>query len=859
MSFLRFLATAALMSLLPAVAWPAPSPRNIVLLAVDGLDFTQTPAVLALRRRSRVFERAYWPHPLSGVSRAALFLGRRPEQTGLWTEADHRPEESTLLSEAFARAGYATARVGRTVGGALEARSPWDRTLSFSPSADTGQQVATLLAEPRAKPLFVAASFDDLGGTVIVAQAGKGPAGAAHPAIAYADLPFAARPGQRHPATQPTDEAVREAHRLQDERTRRFDAQLARIVATLDQRQLWDSTVVVLVGLQAPALGDQGVLSRFDVLFEESLHAPLLVAVPGLPKPGDATRAVVDVTDLYPTLLELAGVAPMPPTDGRSLARQLRDPEAPGRAAVASVARRNAGHLGRSVRTTRWRFTEWPDGSHELYDHQADPHEYTNLAARPEQAATVAAMKALVRAHEPRSERAAGAAPVPPAGRRPNVLFILADDANMHLGTYGYPVQTPNIDRLARLGRRFEHAYVQVPSCNPSRTSLLSGWQPERTDVWDNIRRPTPPGMHPLEDEFAASGYFTAEIGKIWETRFAKFFKWDVSEYFPALPAGTPTSPPNAQRDKKEEGGRDPTNLASFWRKTDNPDQDEADGRRARRVAQLISETRDRPFFIALGFGKPHLRWSVPRRYFDLYDPATIHLPPNPPDDSTDIPEIAIDDHVSRAGRFYLGREDNTPADLQRQAIAAYYATVSFVDAQLGVVLEAMDRQKLWDDTIVVFASDNGYHLGEHRSDMWRKDTLFEEGVHVPLIMTAPGLANPGVAAPAPVELLDLYPTLVELAGLPSVPGLDGRSLAPILRDPAAEVRSAARSWRRVDPPELGVSIRSGKWRYTEWPDGSEELFDLDRDPAQRQDLAGRAENAAIQADLRVRSRELVP
>jgi iduronate 2-sulfatase len=849
---------AALLAALPASAPSSPRRPDIVLLCVDGLGLAPTPAMEALSRHARVFERAYLSHPAATVGRAALYLGRRPENTRIWGEAEQRPADVVALPEAFARGGYATVRIGRALGGPLEAQVKWDRTLVPSANEDTAAHVAAVLSTPHDRPLFLSAGFDDLGPVVAAAEAVGSRGGAVHPAIAFADLPYGGRPGKRATLAPPGQPARTEARRIQAQRTQAFDAQLARIVAVLDGEHRWENTIVVLVGMQAPALGEQATGGRADVLFEESLRVPLVIATPDVTSPG-VTAAFVDTADVYPTLLALASLPSVADSDGKSLLPLLRDPKTSGHEAVASVVRREAGHLGRSLRTARWRFTEWPDGSLELYDHDADPHEYTNLARRAEHAKTVAEMKTLLE----RTPSAPNKEPAPPPQHRPNVLLIVLDDAAMHMGTYGFPAKTPNIDRLARVGRRFDRAYATVAICSPSRTAILTGWQPERSDVWDNIHMPRRPGMIPLEEHFAAHGYFTAQIGKVWESRFAKSFPWDVSEYFPGLnaPAGPLTAAQRkawrAELAEAPPGGRDPNDISTYWKKTDTSDEQEADGRRARRVVQLLEEPRDKPFFIALGFGKPHLRWSVPRRYFDLYDPAKIQLPPNPPNDGDDIPEIAIEPEISRPGRFYVGHEDNIPPEMQRQAVAAYYATISFVDAQLGVVLEALDRLHRWQDTIVVLTSDHGFHLGEHRGDMWRKDTLFEEGVHVPLIVAAPGLADVGAPAAAPVELLDLYPTLVELAGLPVVGDIDGQSLLPMLRDPKTEVRTFAESWRRVQTPTVAVSVRSGRWRYTQWPDGSEELFDLDKDPQEHDNLVGRAEGPL--AELRARRAELVP
>jgi uncharacterized sulfatase len=186
----------------------------------------------------------------------------------------------------------------------------------------------------------------------------------------------------------------------------------------------------------------------------------------------------------------------------------------------------------------------------------------------------------------------------------------------------------------------------------------------------------------------------------------------------------------------------------------------------------------------------------------------------------------------------------------RREAIAAYHASVSFIDAQVGVLMETLDRLRLWNDTVVVLLGDHGFHLGEHHG-LWRKDTLFEETLRTPLIIAAPQVQRPGEAAKSEVELLDLYPTIVELAGLPRVPGLDGTSLAPLIRDPEQRIRTGALSFRKAKAPPLGVSMRTARYRYTEWPDGSEELYDHASDPGETRNLVRDPAAAAALGELR--------
>jgi len=791
----------------------------------------RTPNLDRLAARGRRFDRAYGQYPSLTPSRLALLLGRRPETTRLWSAPESREalRGAVPLPEAFHAAGYFTARVGPLVGAAAESVVTWDRAddLASGDAGATVQRAVEVLAQREEGPFFLAVGFDAssverlppadfvrlydprslrlpleprLDGLPLLALADHG-AGAGSP-------------------SPPLSDDLRRRRLAADlAHVSHVDAQVGVLFAELDRLGLTGSTVAVVVGDTAP----RGSWPRPDVLFEDALRAALVMAGPGIGAPGRASDRLVELVDVYPTLLDLAGLPKGSGLDGTSLGPLLADPMRPVKEAAVSVVQRVADTLGRSVRTDRWRYTEWPDGSRELYDHDQDPGEFHNLAFGSRGDATLRELRGLL-------ERGGHAARVTPttAGARPaalpkpNVLLVMVDDLNVRLGCYGYPVRTPAADRLAREGRRFDRAYCQVPSCSPSRTSLLTGWRPERTGVWDNLQAPRErlTGAVPLQEHFHANGYFTARVGKIYHGPFEDQFRWDLAEHTPYLPGDEAWEP--LPRKEREQAG----SAARPWTATDNRDEDEPDGRTARRVARLIEQHKDRPFFIAAGFNKPHIHWVAPRRYFDLYPPDRIVLPAEPSDDRDDIPEIAIFRKAPRSpGRFLGGTGDRDDA-FRREATAAYYACVSFVDAQVGVLLQTLDRLKLRDRTIVVLLGDHGFHLGEH-GGLWRKNTLFEESLRVPFILAAPGLKQPGLAARGLVESLDLYPTLLELAGLPGVPGLEGTSLAPLLEDPRRTVKTAAFSMAPRSPPELGRSLRTERWRYTEWPDGGRELYDL--------------------------------
>ncbi len=412
------------------------------------------------------------------------------------------------------------------------------------------------------------------------------------------------------------------------------------------------------------------------------------------------------------------------------------------------------------------------------------------------------------------------------ASQRLNVLLIAVDDLNRRLGCYGDPyAKTPNIDRLAKWGVVFRRAYCQYPLCNPSRTSLLSGMYPTATRVTDNE---TPPRTH-LDDiaflpqHFRQNGYFTARVGKIFHGGMDDARSWDVSEEARRR---------QRRRRQTEEGGglvgpsrRQVGELN--WAMTENDDADEPDGAIARRVVALLEEHlqkgKGQPFFLAAGFHKPHLSWVAPKRYFELHDPAKMPLPQTPPDDLSDIPNIALT----------LRPEERRMNEEQiRLAVRAYYACVSFIDAQVGILLDALDRLDLWENTIVVLFGDHGFHLGEH-GGLWRKNTLFEESAGAPLIIAAPNVKGSGKPCFHTVEFVDIYPTLGELCGL-AVPGhkLEGLSLVPLLQNPDEEWDKPALTFVRRRKV-LGVSIRTERWRYTEWDEGRQgaELYDHRNDP----------------------------
>lgn len=461
----------------------------------------------------------------------------------------------------------------------------------------------------------------------------------------------------------------------------------------------------------------------------------------------------------------------------------------------------------------------------------------------------------------PRPANQAATQPVA-AKRPPNVLFIMADDLNMNLGVYGHPmVKTPNIDRLAARGVSFANAYCNYPLCNPSRTSLLSGLRPDTTGVVGNDQNLK--GVVWLPEYFGHNNYFTARVGKIEHGADSggRMINWTSQE-------------------KSLRGGNAPLVMEDFWaaqdagktpvwiqprqiveyRASNRRDEDETDGKTARRIVELMEERlklnqenpkQAQPFFLAAGLFRPHLPFIAPKKYFDMYPPESIVLPKEyePVGDRDDIPAIAL-----------TGAERNKSDIEKKRTIAAYYACITFMDAQVGVMLDGLDRLGLRDNTVVMLMGDHGFQLDEHagrggNEGVWRKSMLFRESTRTPLIVSAPpGVlpgARAGVISNRVVEFVDIFPTLNELAGLSPLPALDGVSFAPLLTNPEQTWKSAV--FTQVTRGKImGRSAQTERYRYSEWgsPDASE-LYDHQSDPKEYRNLAKDPASSAILSQMR--------
>jgi len=425
-----------------------------------------------------------------------------------------------------------------------------------------------------------------------------------------------------------------------------------------------------------------------------------------------------------------------------------------------------------------------------------------------------------------------------PVSRR-NVLFIAIDDLNDWVGCLGgHPdVKTPHLDRLAARGLLFTNAHCAAPLCNPSRAALMTGIRPSRSGVYDNRQpfRKAAPAREAvtLAQHFMAQGYRVVGGGKIFHGAFPDPASWQ--EYFPSQ---TQNKPPDPVPPKRPANGI--PNAAQFdWAPLEAPDSAMGDWKVAEWARSELARKHDRPFFLAVGFFRPHLPWYVPRKYFEMYPAERVTLPAVKDDDLDDIPPM---------GRKFARPEGDHRNVLRygqwRQAVQGYLASISFVDAQVGRVLEALEGSPHAGDTTVVLWSDHGWHLGEKLH--WRKFALWEEATHNVLIIAAPGLTRPGSRCSRPVSLMDIYPTLVELCELPRRPRLEGVSLAPLLGDPQAVwERPAVTTYLRGNH-----SVRSERWRYIRYRDGSEELYDHLNDDLEWHNLAARPECHAVKQEL---------
>lgn len=437
------------------------------------------------------------------------------------------------------------------------------------------------------------------------------------------------------------------------------------------------------------------------------------------------------------------------------------------------------------------------------------------------------------------------------AARRPNVLFIVADDLNLALGCYGHPVvKTPNIDGLARRGVRFDRAYCQVPLCCPSRASFLTGLRPDSTGIWDNDMdiRVKHPDIVTLPQHFKNSGWFSAREGKMFHMNVpmgvgTPQFQDEASWNHNGSPQGMEDMSPGTLHQLTPKSNR---GVAIDWMSVDEA-KGQADEDAASRTIALLEERRNEPFFMGLGFVRPHVPLVAPARFFDMYPLSVCEPIKNPPGDEDDLSPMF------RKIRPDLWNHMDMDEAKQREALRGYYATTSFMDEQLGRVLGALDSMQLRDNTVIVFASDHGWHLGEHTR--WQKRSLLEESARVPLIVCDPRRRIRDRSTKALVEMVDLYPTLSELAGLPTPDHCEGQSFVPLLNSPNRRWKRAAFTHFQTAETR-GNGVRMPNYHYMEWrsPDGrvEEELYDSRKDPREFRNVVALAAYSRQREQARV-------
>lgn len=439
-----------------------------------------------------------------------------------------------------------------------------------------------------------------------------------------------------------------------------------------------------------------------------------------------------------------------------------------------------------------------------------------------------------------------------PKKDRPNVLFIIADDLNTQIGCYGSPfVKTPNIDRLATSGVRFEKAYCQFPLCGPSRNSMLTGLYPNSTGILANaqIFRQTIPSHVSLPQAFRRAGYYTGRIGKLYHYNVPKsvgtFGHDDPGSWeFAMNPAGC-----DRLLEEDQIFSLNPKNFGGTlsWFASPRPDHEHTDGLVAADANWVLQRCakEQRPFFLAVGFYRPHTPYVAPKPYFENYPLSQMPVVEGVEEDQRDIPPMGLASQKKE--------QNGMSRQLRQEAVQAYFASITFMDAQVGLILNQLDALGLRDNTIIVFTSDHGYHLGEH--GLWQKQSLFEQSARVPFILAGPGIVASSEVT-QPVGLIDLFPTLAQLCDVETPQNLQGQSLRPMLENPATDV---GRGWaisqvvrsRRGQERVFGYSLRTSKYRFTLWGDGEDgiELYDHQIDPSELTNQSTNPNYATILAE----------
>lgn len=654
------------------------------------------------------------------------------------------------------------------------------------------------------------------------------------------------------------------------------DAMMGRVLDALGKSPYADNTIVVLWSDHGYHHGEKGDWGK-HTLWERTSSVPFIWAGPNVAK-GKKSDVTVSLIDMYPTFVEMCNLPiPEQKLEGESLASTLADPDS-AKDRHVYLPHMNPGEY--AIINRDWRYIHYQADEEELYDVKADPNEWDNLASdtnyddvkatlrsfAPSQFAKSAPKRNVKRDLEidgetfrwaKSSKQSARGSSGTNKRKRKNILLIVCDDLNTHVPFSGYEyTKTPALDQFARESMTFQRAFCQYPVCGPSRASFLHGLYPESTGVLNNTAdiRKERPGTVSMPQFFKQNGYWTGSVGKVFhsprhelgEVAWDEFIRFDNDELSIVTAArkkfeaehGSIEKRPNRKKWKaiqKEVSAKLNAQTPPGYGRSGLTDNQHKDGKNARQVAKWLSEETNgkQPFFIACGIQKPHVPFSAPAKYFDLYPLDQITYEPDRPKLWDSLPRTAISKRYEAFG-FELGKEND---QLRREYMQAYHACISFVDAQLKLVFDSLKNSGQWDNTIIIFTSDHGYHLGDHF--LWGKVTLFDIGAKVPFVVRVPGLTKPGTQSEAMVELIDIYPTLAALTGLTPPDHLQGMSLRPLLDHPDRRGKKKYAYSVVKRGPDLGYALRNQRWRYGKWPDG-EELYNLTQDPQEKNNLAGK-------------------
>jgi arylsulfatase A-like enzyme len=654
------------------------------------------------------------------------------------------------------------------------------------------------------------------------------------------------------------------------------DAMMGRVLNALEKSPYADNTIVVLWSDHGYHHGEKYDWGK-HTLWERTSNVPFIWAGPGVKK-GVVTDVTASLIDMYPTFVEMCGLPrPHQKLEGTSLASTLEKPEvakdrdvylpymAPGEYAIINKD---------------WRYISYGDDGEELYDLKSDPNEWNNLAENPNYEDT----KRLLRKSAPKKfspaapKRTIGkdliiegetfrwrkegekVAPKKTAqsgkkkGNKRNVLLIVCDDLNTHVSPSGYDhIKTPTLAKFASNAMTFNRAFCQYPVCGPSRASFLNGLYPQSSGVIDNKAdiRQTRPGTLSMPQFFKENGYWTGSVGKVFHSPRHEHGEIAWNEFHRFNNDELPVVAEARKKFEAENGSVELPKNRKAWRTLEKKakskldaqtppgygpsgliEEQHKDGKNARTVARWLKEKPNgkKPFFITCGIQKPHVPFLAPQKYFDLYPLESIVYTPEKANLWDKIPRRAINTRFKEFG-FEEAKENDA---LRREYMQAYHACVSFIDAQIKIVLDSLKASGEWDNTIVIFTSDHGYHLGDHF--LWGKVTLFDIGAKVPFIVHAPGLTKAGTRSEAMVELIDIYPTLAQLTGLTPPGHLQGASLRPLLDHPERLGKKNYAYSIVTRGKEMGYALRNQRWRYGKWPDG-EELYNLTNDPEEKNNL----------------------